>query len=158
MDQKESIIQIKLNFWQSLFFGSVIAIIALVTYNSIRFVQPETLQPNKSEGTAELGFDFSFYDALSVIDVVAESQLPTSVDIDTENLFAIQVGAFQQRVDAEAMLQRLQSFNLTGQIQVSELAGRNIHRVRIGPFTEEEAIQYREILNSIGIYSITIDL
>ncbi len=156
--KKESIIQIKLNFLQSLFFGSVLAMIALVAYNSIRFVQPETLQTNESESTADLDFNFSFYDSLSAVDVVAESQLPASVDTDTENLLAIQVGAFQQRVDAEAMLQRLQNFNLTGQIQVSELAGRNIHRVRIGPFSEEEAIEYKEILDSIGIYSITVDL
>lgn len=156
--KKESIIQIKLNFLQSLFFGSVLAMIALVTYNSIRFVQPETLQTNESESTADLDFNFSFYDSLSAVDVVAESQLPASVDTDTENLLAIQVGAFQQRVDAEAMLQRLQNFNLIGQIQVSELAGRNIHRVRIGPFSEEEAIEYKEILDSIGIYSITVDL
>src|SRR5210317_1468662 len=101
--KKESIIQIKLNFLQSLFFGSVLAMIALVTYNSIRFVQPETLQTNESESTADLDFNFSFYDSLSAVDVVAESQLPASVDIDTENLLAIQVGAFQQRVDAEAM-------------------------------------------------------
>lgn len=156
--KKESIIQIKLNFLQSLFFGSVLAMIALVTYNSIRFVQPETLQTNESESTADLDFNFSFYDSLSAVDIVAESQLPASVDTDTENLLAIQVGAFQQRVDAEAMLQRLQNFNLIGQIQVSELAGRNIHRVRIGPFSEEEAIEYKEILDSIGIYSITVDL
>jgi len=71
----------------------------------------------------------------------------------------LQLGAFQERANAERLRSQLAGFELPGELHISEgLANRKrVYRVRIGPLqTIESADQVTQILGARGIESPSV--
>jgi rare lipoprotein A len=67
--------------------------------------------------------------------------------------FAIQVGAFQQQANADALHDRLTSLGQQGYVDRSG----SLYRVRIGPFsTRDQAVKARQTLESLGISAMIV--
>jgi rare lipoprotein A len=76
-----------------------------------------------------------------------------------ERVFTIQVGAFSTQERASALQRQLPSPDAAvSSIQVAELGGRTIYRVRVGRFTgRAEAEEYARRLSALGYAVIVVD-
>jgi DedD protein len=67
------------------------------------------------------------------------------------NDYWIQIGAYSSMVGAEDVRERLSSKGLVSIIENREINGRNLYRVRLGPYTSErEANHWLEIVKTIS--------
>jgi rare lipoprotein A len=90
---------------------------------------------------------------------VALASTPASAPPVRERVFTIQVGAFSTQERASALQRQLPSPDAAvSSIQVAELGGRTIYRVRVGRFTgRAEAEEYARRLSALGYAVIVVD-
>jgi hypothetical protein len=159
----KSQIHIKLNGQQSLCLGLFLAIIFIVVIKVLQANYSDQLsEPGLITQTNETsGFTYTYPDLLKNPVMIPPDNMSENGPITLQNDFrkAIQAGAFQQLTDAQNMVLRLASLGVESQIQSSQIVNNIIYRVRIGPFIDVAAIDMTKVLlESAGIYSITIDL
>ena len=64
----------------------------------------------------------------------------TNVAANTQTTYYLQAGAFKSKADADTMQARILMLGLQTQIQVAEINGETINRVRVGPFAGIDAL------------------
>jgi cell division protein FtsN len=70
----------------------------------------------------------------------AQVQKPTATEDDLFQYF-IQVGAYRTMAEADAQKARMTMMGLDARISEREQAGRNIYRVRLGPFDDKQVAE-----------------
>lgn len=87
----------------------------------------------------------------------ASAATPAAAAGATEGGYVLQVGAFPQSSDADAMKAKLALQGFTAQVQAVTLDGQVWNRVRIGPFasaTQLQAVQKQ--LAAVGIHGVPL--
>ncbi|MEX2365804.1 MAG: SPOR domain-containing protein [Pseudohongiellaceae bacterium] len=128
----------------------------LVTQVSNNAVSPdESTQQPPAQGLARFDF-YEYLPAAEVqVDVVpVEIAPPAGTDDD---IYLLQAGSFQARIDAETRRADIILMNLDANVVPGIVSGKTWHRVQVGPFTGRRATESaRDTLASNNIDSIPL--
>ncbi|MFW6182055.1 MAG: SPOR domain-containing protein, partial [Spirochaetota bacterium] len=76
---------------------------------------------------------------------------------DARGRFAVQVGSFERRENAEALAGRLKAAGFPAFVTEAAVEGRAFFRVRVGGYeTREEAVRSREVLEDAGFTGFVV--
>lgn len=83
---------------------------------------------------------FDFYDILPKSGDGAPERKPANANGQRQDVYYLQAGAFQKSSDADNLKARLALAGLEAQIVTATVSGSVWHRVRLGPFDSESAM------------------
>ncbi|MFN0001600.1 MAG: SPOR domain-containing protein [Pseudohongiellaceae bacterium] len=171
----------KQDFWSWFFSGLFVGVIlSIITYLGLLMVEKKNIEQaaiaTVSEDVSEPpNFALTFYDNLAnaEIDVNVPTQtslqpetarsnvtqsIPESSTTKTVN-YLLQVGSFQNRVDAENRRAEIMLEGMDVAIMPGVVSGRNLFRVQAGPFVgRQDAEVARDILSAKNIDSIVLQI
>ena len=126
----------------------------------------ETPSTSEASVSRSQAMDYDFYKVLpghhkeSLASTIT-AKTPSTATENTKKLTKksyLQIGAFQSEQQADNLKAKLALLGLEAQIQTKDQGDMIIHRVRIGPFTSQEALnQMRTQLSNNGINSTVVN-
>ena len=91
-------------------------------------------QPSIEDKSAELSKNYDFYETLQDMEVVVDEDELTQTENRKPSTYVLQLGAFKNRLDADALKAKVAFVGLTANIQSVEINQVRWHRVRLGPY------------------------
>ena len=91
-------------------------------------------QPNVEDKSVELSKNYDFYETLQDMEVVVDEGELTQTQNRKPSTYVLQLGAFKNQTDADALKAKVAFVGLTANIQSVEINHVQWHRVRLGPY------------------------
>ncbi len=171
----------KQDFWSWFFSGLFVGVIlSIITYLGLLMIEKKNIEQaaiaKVSEDVSEPpNFALTFYDNLANAEIDVNVPTLTSLQPETARSnvtqsipessttktvnYLLQVGSFQNRVDAENRRAEIMLEGMDVAIMPGVVSGRNLFRVQAGPFVgRQDAEVARDILSAKNIDSIVLQI